>query len=170
MSDCPIYYGDESSCQFCPPGPPGPQGIPGGVISFAEFYALMPPDNTAPIAPGSPVQFPNNGPTSATDITRASPSSFNLVTTGVYLVQFQASVEEPGQLVIALNGAQLPYTVVGRATGSTQIVGLSLVSATAGDVLSIINSIGNPGSLTLTPFAGSSASPVSASLVITRYS
>lgn len=29
------------------PGPTGPQGDAGGVLNYADFYALMPPDNAA---------------------------------------------------------------------------------------------------------------------------
>ena len=35
---------------------------------------------------------------------------------------FQVSVDEPGQMDLALNGTELGYTVSGRATGTTQIV------------------------------------------------
>lgn len=41
-----------------PIGETGPQGIPGGLLSYADFYALMPPDNAAPVAPGADVSFP----------------------------------------------------------------------------------------------------------------
>ena len=32
-------------------GPAGPAGPPGGVLNFADFYALMPPDNATTVAP-----------------------------------------------------------------------------------------------------------------------
>ncbi|MBQ8350976.1 MAG: collagen-like protein [Clostridia bacterium] len=59
-------------------GPAGPQGLPGGVLSYADFYALMPPDNSATVAPGADVSFPQNGPIANTNIGRLGPSSFNL--------------------------------------------------------------------------------------------
>ena len=31
-------------------GPTGPQGDTGGVLGYADFYALMPPDNAATVA------------------------------------------------------------------------------------------------------------------------
>lgn len=31
----------------------GPQGLPEGVLNYADFYALMPPDNAATVAPGT---------------------------------------------------------------------------------------------------------------------
>ena len=152
-------------------GPQGPQGEPGpagGVLGFADFYALMPTDNPDPIAAGADVSFPQNGPTSATSITRTSDSSFTLADPGVYQVLFQVSAAEAGQLVLTLNGAELPYTVVGRETGATQIVGIALVETTTADaLLTVRNPEGTGGSLTLTPNAGGTE-PVSAQLVITQ--
>ena len=37
-------------------GAMGPQGETGGVLNFADFYALMPPDNAATVAPGTDVK------------------------------------------------------------------------------------------------------------------
>ena len=39
-------------------GPTVPQSENGGVLNFADFYALMPPDNAATVAPGTDVSFP----------------------------------------------------------------------------------------------------------------
>jgi len=149
-------------------GPVGPQGPAGGLLSYADFYALMPPDNSAPIAQGTDVSFPQDGPTSGDGITRAGPDSFLLEEPGVYQVLFQVSADEPGQLILTLNGEDLPYTVAGRATGTTQIVGLSLVqTTTAGSLLTVRSPAGTTPSLTLTPLAGG-VRPVSAHLVILR--
>ena len=139
-------------------------------MSFADFYALMPSDNADPIAPGADVAFPQNGAILNTDIGRVDDSSFLLNVAGIYLVQFQASVAEEGQLVLALDDVELPYTVVGRSATSSQIVGIALVAVeTAGSTLSVRNPAANVGSLTLTPDAGGTQ-PVSAHLVITRLS
>lgn len=43
-----------------PRDPADPAGPPGGVLNFADFYALMPPDNAATVAPGTDVSFPNH--------------------------------------------------------------------------------------------------------------
>jgi len=73
-NDCCDKKDDCSCCPKCPPGPPGPrgprgpmgetgpvgpqgpagpQGEAGGVLNYADFYALMPPDNSATVAPGT---------------------------------------------------------------------------------------------------------------------
>lgn len=128
----------------------------------------MPGDNADAVAHGADVDFPQDGPTSGTDIVRASASSFNLLTPGVYQVQFQVSVTKAGQLVLTLNGAELAYTVVGRATGTSQIIGIALIETTiATSVLTIRNPADNAAALTITPVAGGKE-PVSAHLIITR--
>jgi hypothetical protein len=160
-----------------PAGPAGPAGATGatgatgpagGVLGFADFFALMPPDNAATVAPGTDVSFPQNGPTSGVAITRTTASTFNLAAIGTYQVLFQVSIDQAGQLILTLNGADLAYTVVGRATGTSQIVGMALVqTAVINSLLTVRNPAGNAGALTITPVAGGTR-PVSAHLVITR--
>ena len=159
-----------------PAGPPGaagavgPAGPPGasGSSDYADFFALMPPDNAATVAPGTDVSFPQNGPSSASVITRTGPGTFNLAAIATYQVMFQVSVNEPGQLILTLNGADLAYTVVGRATGTSQIVGTALVSTNVvNSILTVRNPAGNSTALTVTPLAGGTR-PVSAHLTIVR--
>ena len=173
-------------CPKCPPGPPGPrgpvgpqgpagvagpmgpQGPAGGVLNYADFYALMPPDNAATVAPGTDVSFPQDGSNSGADISRTGPDSFNLAQIGTYQILFEVSVDEAGQLILTLNGEDLAYTVVGRATGASQIVGMSVVTTTViNSILTVRNPAGNSTALTITPLAGGTR-PVSAHLVITQ--
>ena len=150
-------------------GSAGVTGPSGGLLDFADFYALMPGDNAATVAVNEDVSFPENGPALAsTNITRIDTTQFSLGAIGTYQVMFQVSVNEPGQLELTLNGNGLAYTVVGRATGTSQIVEMVLVQTTAADsTLTVRNPAGNSTALTITPSAGG-ASPVSAHLVITR--
>lgn len=172
----------EETCKpnFCscyiigPTGPTGPigatgsQGENGGVLNFADFYALMPPDNSATVAPGTDVSFPQDGPTSGSDIARIGDDSFNLAPIGTYQILFQVGVTEAGQLELTLNGAPLAYTVVGRATGTSQIIGLALLTtSTINSILTVRNPADNSTALTITPLAGGTQ-PVSAHLVITQ--
>lgn len=64
----------KSICCFGPTGPAGSSGI----LNYADFYALMPGDNAATVAPATDVSFPQDGPISGTDISRTSASSFSL--------------------------------------------------------------------------------------------
>ncbi|MES2519479.1 MAG: hypothetical protein V4585_15300 [Bacteroidota bacterium] len=139
----------------------------GNTTTFSEFYALMPPDNTATIAAGIAIDFPQNGPTTGT-IIRSNARQFILPAIGTYLVNFQVSISEPGQLVLQVNGIEDAATVVGRATGTSQIVGNTIITTTLpNSILSIVHPSGNTPALTLTPWAGGTHA-VSATLVITR--
>lgn len=142
------------------------RGPAGGVLDFADFYALMPPDNAATVAPGTDVSFPQDGPNSGTSIARTGASSFNLSEIGTYQIYFNVPVSEAGQLQLTLNGTPLAYTVVGRATETSDISGMFLVETTTiNSILIVRNPAGNAAALTITPLAGGT-NPVSAHLVI----
>ena len=128
----------------------------------------MPADNATPVGVGEDVAFPQNGPTSNSTITRLTDNSFSLSEVGTYLVMFQVSVTEPGQLVLTLNDEEIPYSVVGRATGTSQIVETILITTTiATSTLTVRNPAANDTALTITPNAGGNES-VSAHLVIVQ--
>lgn len=76
------------------------------------------------------------------------------------------------RLVLTLDSGggpiELPYTVVGRATGTSQLVGMALVQTTVTDsIITVRNPASETTALTITPKAGGK-DPVSAHLVITR--
>lgn len=152
-----------------PQGPPGSVG-PSALVCYADFYALMPPDNSVIVALGNDVQFPQDGPLLGTDISRLTSSSFNLASIGTYQVSFQITITESGQLVVTINNIPINYTIFGRATGTSEISGICLITTTLlNSVLTIRNPLGNPTPLTVTPLA-SGVNPVSAHLVILRLS
>lgn len=152
-----------------PTGPTGPQGI-GGVLNYADFYALMPPDNAATVDPGTDVSFPQDGSNSGTSIVRTGASSFNLSEIGTYQIYFNVPVTEAGQLQLSLNGAPLNHTVVGRATGTSDISEMFIVETTTiNSILTVRNPAGNAAALTITPLSGGT-NPVSAHLVIIQIS
>ena len=58
--------------------------------------------------------------------------------------------------------------MVGRATGTSDIIGMSIITTTeVNSILTVINPSGNDAALTITPLAGGTR-PVSAHLVITQ--
>lgn len=86
----------------------------------------------------------------------------------LYQVFFQVSVTEAGQLILTRNSEDLDYTVSGTATGTDQIIGMTLVTTTSTNfILSVQISSGNASALTITPIAGGTR-PVSAHLIIIR--
>ncbi len=65
-----------------------------------------------------------------------------------------------------MNGEDLEYTVAGRATGASQIIGMAMVTTTVVDsILTVRNPASNPAALIITPLAGGTR-PVSAHLMI----
>jgi hypothetical protein len=127
---------------------------------------MMPPNNAGTVAPGNEVSLPDEGPSSG--ITNIGPGTFLLPNVGTYDVAFSVSVDEPGQLVLVLTGLELPYTVYGKATATSEITGDALIQTTTpGSLLSLNNPTGDTVALTITPFAGG-AQPVAASITITE--
>jgi hypothetical protein len=122
----------------------------------------------ATIAPGAAIDFPNTFATTGS-ITRTGAGTFNIHTVGKYRVSWQVSITEAGQLQVSLStGGIQAFSTVGRATGTDQIVGDTVITTTVPDtVLSILNPAGNPIAITVTLDAGG-ASPVAANLVIRR--
>ncbi len=183
-------YSDECCCYDCPQGPrgrtgpqgpagkTGPQGPAGASLDFADFYALIPQDNSLIITAGKNICFPQDGPASGGNvITRVDADSFNLAKIGTYQVLFQvgvdkASIDKAGQLVITLNSGsgavELLHTVTGKVTGSSQIVGMVLIQTTTeNSILTLSNPKDSPVSLKVTP-ATIGTHPVSAHLLITQ--
>ncbi len=149
-------------------GIPGIQGLPGSIVAFSDFYALQGgafDDNPGMVMSGAPVNFPRLGSNNGV-ITAVNSSTFLLPAVATYLVLFQVSVTQAGQLGLSLNGSVLPIanSVVGRDALVNQIVGISLVTTTSpASTLRVIN----PGAIgiTVTPNAGG-VQPVSAHIVI----
>ena len=136
------------------------------VPTFGCFYLIQPNDDPSTIAVGSAIPFPETGPTNG--ISRSSASQFTLPAIGIYEVTWQVSITEAGQLDLATNGTELPQTVVGRATGTSQIVGDVLIQTTTlNTLLDVRNPTGNSTALTVTPDAGGTTA-VSGTLVIKR--
>jgi len=150
------------------PGIPGVAGLPGGAaaFSFADFYALDPPTAQI-IIPGGPVAFPNAGPSSGAVVSNVAGTVFTLPA-GTYQIEFQVTVVEgTAGLELSLNGVAQSNTIVGRATGTSQIVGVFYV--TLGGPGTTTLSVINPGTvnITVSPSAGG-VNPSSSHLLITR--
>lgn len=136
-------------------------------VNYQDFYALMPPDNNSPIAIGSPVAFPHST-ISNSNIQPYNNNSFFLPEQGAYEISYVVSVQEPGQLIAVLNGVELPQTVSGRASGTSQICGTFIISTPfAFSTLSINNPVSGNYALIIAPNAGG-IQAVSAHLLIRK--
>ena len=75
-------------------------------MAYSEFFALMPGDNTATVAPGAAINFPQNGISDGI-ITRSSANEFLLPAVGIYVIDWQVSISEAAQIMIAICFAPL---------------------------------------------------------------
>lgn len=138
---------------------PAPGAITAGWPAWGEISALMPGDNAATIAVAAPVLFPQPLKSKG-GVTVLTANSLRLPVAGEWLITAQVSVNEAGQIAVArqVGGvglfSQIGSTVVGRATGTNQIVLSKIITAGAGDVIQIWNATGNPAPLTMTLIAG----------------
>lgn len=138
-------------------------------LGFAMFYGLAPADYGATIALGASMDFPSAGPVGGTSlIARTGPGDFELSDVGTYDVSWSTSIDEPGQLQLALNAVIIPYSTAGRATGTSLISNRVLVTTVApASVLNLVNPAGNAAALTVTPSAGGTE-PAASTLTIVR--
>ena len=122
-------------------GGTGPTGPTGATSAYANFFSIRAPDATSNILAGGSVPFFVDGPASGS-IVRSGPSTFTLPSAGTWQIGWVVNAGT-GQLQAALAGTGLPDTVVGRATGSTQIIGKTIITTVGPVDLSIINPLGN---------------------------
>jgi hypothetical protein len=134
-----------------PTGATGPAG-PAGALAFADYYHT---GDGSSYTPGLDIPFPTPGVVYGTSISALSDQVWNLATPGVYLIMFELSVTEPAQVVLNINYSESAATRVGRATGTSQIFGTSLVTTILPNTaLEVHNSSTSGNNLTLTPSAG----------------
>ncbi len=149
-------------------GTPGTPGVNGAFLGFADFYAVIPPDNGIQVAVGDAVDFPRDGVVPIDGIDRVSNSVFSLREIGTYWVQFHVCVTDSGQLQLRLNGVPNLTSTVGRSTGTSQIIGNSMfVTTELNTTLEVLNPPEAAIPLTLTLLAGG-AIPATAHLIIIR--
>lgn len=150
-----------------PTGLTGPQGPAGGILDFANFYALMPPDNEALVEAGKDIEFPNNGPSSGKSIKRIDRKSFNLLNVGTYQVFFQVNVSEPCQVILTLNDEELEYTLLDNPSYSSRIIGMFLIKTNKeNSTLTVRNYSCNNTNLTVTKTTSEDKKSISAHLII----
>jgi hypothetical protein len=138
-----------------------------GITVYANFYGLQPLNQIPVVTPGSPVEFPNNGPTTG-NITRLTAGTFNVDLSGNYLISFNLTVIEAAEVVLVLNGVELPETVVARSTGETQLSGNFIINVPqSNSVISLNNASNTPFNLSSNSNTGSTK-PLSLQLNILK--
>ena len=119
-----------------PQGEQGEQGEPGGVLSYADFYAIDGETSAFKnLQPGEDFAFPEDGANSGSGISRISDTSFNLAKAGSYQVMFHVTAVQIKKLGVTLNGTMQDYTISGRPSGASEIVGMTIVTTTQDDTV-----------------------------------
>ena len=137
---------------------------------FGYFYNLEVSDT---VAIGAPFPFDTDGPfTSAQFLHTASPTPatsapITIVQAGTYEVQYTATVAEARQIALYLNGAVVAGTIYGQATGTAVTTGVAIITAAAGDLLTLRNHL-SAAALTLVTPSGGTASNTTNSLLIKK--
>ena len=149
-----------------PPGPPGPAGA-NAVAGYAYYYNVDP--SGPPIAPGEAVRFDTNGPSTAGFIHFPGLADVVLTAAGVYKASFIVTAIEPNQMAVFLNGSPVPGSVYGSGAGTQQNTGEVIFSASAGDVITLVNH-GSHTAVTLQPLAGGTQPNVNASITLEQLS
>ncbi len=115
------------------------------------------------------VAFDSNGVLTA-GITHA-PGSTNIavVNAGTYKISYSVSGVEPGQFALFRNGAVVLGSTYGSGAGTQQNTGQVIVTAGAGDVLTLRNH-SSASAVTLQTLAGGTQTSVNASVAIEKLS
>lgn len=126
-------------------------------------------DYTATVAVDAAVPFPRSGPgTTGSGIVAGGTNQFVLPETAIYRVAWQVCFTEVNQLVLKLGATAQAHTCARSGAANQQNVNNVLVSATAGDLLSLVNPVGNAAALTVTPADGTLTHAQAPSLVISQ--
>lgn len=134
------------------------------------FYNL---EVSATVAIGAPFPFDTDGPTNpALYAHTASPvvatsAPITILQAGRYRVDYSVTVAEARQIALYLNGAVVPSTIYGQATGTAVTTAFAIIDAAANDVLTLRNHL-SAAALTLVTPSGGTAENTTDSLLITR--
>lgn len=105
------------------------------IINYSVFYSSS---HDKPIKSGDAIPFACNG-NSNNIIKRSSPSKFILPTSGIYEINFEASISTPGKMVITINGVEIKYSIVEKYKDNNQINGMALIHTTSPNSILCIN-------------------------------
>jgi hypothetical protein len=116
-------------------GVTGPTGPAGGPLGFATIYN----QSSQVVAAFSDVTFNTNGVLSPSfDHTPATPG-VTILNAGTYLVQFIVGGGQPNEFGLFLNGSLVLGSIFGSDDTMQNTVGQVLITATAGDILTLRN-------------------------------
>ena len=147
-----------------PVGPAGPQGPAGmGLSSYAYIYNL----EAQVVAIEADVNFSDNGVIVGPITHAPGTASISLDSAGDYAIWFNVAGVEPNQFAIFQNGAPVNGSVYGSGAGTQPNPGMVIITASAGDVLTLRNH-SSASAVTLQTLAGGTQTNANASIIIQK--
>ncbi|WP_291565429.1 DNRLRE domain-containing protein [Clostridium sp. UBA2485] len=159
-----------------PTGPIGPTGATGstgatgvtgpqGLSEYAYIYNLL----AQVVALEADIIFSTNGVIVGTIAHTPGTSTITIGTAGDYAVWFNAAGVEPNQFAVFQNGAPVAGAIYGSGAGTQPNPGMVIVTAAAGDVLTLRNHT-SAAAVTLQTLAGGTQINANASILIQKIS
>jgi hypothetical protein len=145
-------------------GPTGPSST-NGLSEYAYIYNL----DAQVVAVESDVLFSNNGIIVGSIAHTPGTSTIQLGSAGDYAVWFYEAGVEPNQFTVYQNGAPVDGAVYGSGAGTQPNPGMVIVTAAAGDILTVRNHT-SAASVTLQTLAGGTQINTNASVLIQKIS
>jgi hypothetical protein len=135
----------------------------GGLSEYAYIY------NTAPttIAIEADISFNSNGVIVGNITHTPGTSAITLGTAGNYKIAFSVSGTEPNQFAVFQNGVPVAGSIYGSGAGTQQNSGQVIVTASAGDVLTIRNH-SSAAAVTIQTLTGGTQANANASILIEK--
>ncbi|HAG43684.1 MAG TPA: collagen-like protein, partial [Clostridium sp.] len=142
-------------------GVTGPQGL----SEYAYIYNLL----AQVVALEADVIFSTNGVIVGTIAHTPGTSTITIGTAGDYAIWFNAAGVEPNQFAVFQNGAPVAGAIYGSGAGTQPNPGMVIVTAAAGDVLTLRNHT-SAAAVTLQTLAGGTQINANASILIQKIS
>jgi len=168
-----------------PIGPQGPIGIPGptgvagptgatgatgatgtsGLSEYAYIYNL----DAQVVAIEADIPFSSNGVIVGTITHAPGTSTIQIGSAGDYSIWFYANGVEPNQFTLFQNGSPVAGSIYGSGAGTQGNTGMVIITAAAGDLLTIRNH-SSASAVTLQTLAGGTQINSNASVLIQKLS
>ncbi|WP_374756627.1 BclA C-terminal domain-containing protein, partial [Dyadobacter bucti] len=132
-----------------------------GIAEYAYIYNL----NAQVVALEADVAFSDNGVIKGGITHAPGTTNITLTTAGDYSIWFHVSGVEPNQFTLFQNGAPVAGATYGSGAGTQQNTGMTIITASAGDVLTVRNHTG-AAAVTLQTLAGGTQINANASIKI----
>ncbi len=132
-----------------------------GLSEYAYIYNL-----SAQVVPlEADITFSSNGGTSGSITFSAGTSAISLGAAGLYSIWFTVSGVEPNQFTLYQNGAPVTGSTFGSGAGTQTNSGMVIITAAAGDVLTLRNHT-SAAAITLQTLAGGTQINANAAIMI----